>query len=247
MPSNSTDQDKEKIAGFQKAVGTLESAFKSIKDDFATKKLDKEELEGKKVNFLEDIKKTTYEINQFKEKFSARNEKEKLILEEFNLLSNQFQTDIDEDTGIATIYLSASMDSHFEIDVDCSPYPNTPYIFIPKELDDFFEGSVVTQLKSLKRWSIKKPPHLVDIIKELEEKLVEYFMKDNELMEDREKIATRRKLIESARTAEKEGNIEEALIIYRDILKISKELKDKQNCLKYEDKIREMEQTASQK
>ncbi|MFX1293607.1 MAG: hypothetical protein ACFFD2_01925 [Promethearchaeota archaeon] len=242
MLSNSNNEHTEKIIRFNEVVEKLENISTNLIEDFNTDRIDKDEFESKKINLLEEIKKTKYEIYQFKETLSVRNEHEKVILKELHLLFERFQTEIDEDTGIATIYLSASLDTHFNIDVDCSKYPYPPYIFIPKDLDDFFDRDIVLELKTLKKWSIKKPPHLVDIFEELEEKLVEVFLKDDEIIDDREKIANRRKLIESARIAENSGNFKKALRLYQNVLSISQGLKDKRTYIKYKEKIKEVKQ-----
>ncbi|NVM52498.1 MAG: hypothetical protein HWN66_02260 [Candidatus Helarchaeota archaeon] len=232
--------------GLTKAVERLENALKSFKEDFDSKNITQDDFESKKVNLLEEIKKTKGEILELKDQLSVRNEREKLILEQLNLLSKHFQTDVDEDTGIATIYFSVSLDTHFDIDVDCSRYPEPPYIFIPQTIIDFFDGDIVSELKTLKKWSIKKPPPLVDIFKELERKLVEIFQFENEVIDDRDKMARRRKLIGLARNAENEGDFEEAFSLYESIVEISQELKDKKNYLKYKKKMQEVEAHAEQ-
>jgi len=95
----------------------------------------------------------------------------------------------------------------------------------------------------LKSWSRKKPPHLADIFKELEEKLVAFFQKKEEGLDDRGKMAKRRKLIELARNAEEAGNTAEAIDLYIGICELSKDLKDKVTYFKFKKRIEELEKS----
>jgi hypothetical protein len=230
-----------KIAKLTESIEKLETDCSVFKENSTAKTLNKEDFEGKKLNFLEEIKKISYEIKQLKELVSTKNQSEQIVIRELNSLSEQFQTEVDEDTGIATIFVEASLDTHFEIDVDCSRYPDPPYLFIPKAMDDFLGREFVPSLKTLKNWSRRKPPHLVDIFKELEEKLVTFFQRKEESIDDRGKMAKRRKLIEFARNAEEAGNTAEAIDLYRGVLEISKDLKDKATYFKFKQRIEELE------
>ncbi|MDD1776938.1 MAG: hypothetical protein LUQ65_02135 [Candidatus Helarchaeota archaeon] len=233
--------EEAKIAKLTESIEKLETDCRAFKEDLTAKKLDREEFEGKKLNFLEEVKKISYEIKQLKELVSTKNQTDQVVIRELNSLSEQFQTEVDEDTGIATVFVEASLDTHFEIDIDCSRYPDPPYLFIPKMMDDFLGSEFVLTLKTLKNWSRKKPPHLVNIFKELEEKLVAFFQEKEETIDDRGKMAKRRKLIELARNAEQAENIAEAIDLYRGVLELSKELKDKATYIKFEQRIEELE------
>ena len=230
-----------KIAKLNASIEKLETDCRMFKENLATKKLDREDFEGKKVNFLEELRKINYEIKQLKELVGSKNQTEQIVIRELNSLAEQFQTEVDEDTGIATVFVEASLDTHFEIDIDCSRYPDPPYLFIPKIMDDFFGPEFVLTLKPLKNWSRKKPPHLVDIFKELEEKLVGFFQKKEEVIDDREKMAKRRKLIELARNAEQAGNTAEAFDLYQGVCELSKDLKDKVTYFRFKKRIEELE------
>ncbi|MHA1652143.1 MAG: hypothetical protein ACTSYB_18330 [Candidatus Helarchaeota archaeon] len=219
----------------------LERDVEELQKQCEKTKLNREEFETRKLNLSEEIKKVRFEILQLREKLNVKSEKEKVILDELELLSERFQTDIDDDTGIATIYLSISLDTHFTIDLDCSKYPDPPYLFIPETLNDLFEGNFISQIKTLRKWSSKKPPHLVEIFDEIEKKLVERLLPEEENMNDREKRSYRRKLIQSARDAENKGDLSEAVNLYREVVKISRELKDKQAIIRYEKKLKDIE------
>jgi hypothetical protein len=235
--------EETKIAKLTESIEKLETEYKTFKEDSTAKRLDKEDFEGKKVNFLEEIKKVSYEVKQLKELLGTRNQSEQRVIRELNSLSEQFQTEVDEDTGIATVFLEPSLETHFEIDVDCSRYPDPPYLFVPKAMDDFLGPEFVLTLKTLKSWSRKKPPHLVDIFKELEEKLVAFFQNKEESLDDRGKMAKRRKLIELARNAEQAGNVEEAIDLYQGVCELSKDLKDKGMYFKIKKTIEELEKS----
>lgn len=233
--------EEAKIAKLTESIEKLETKCRIFKENSTAKKLDKEGFEGKKLNFLEEIKKISYEIKQLKELVSTKNQTEQVVIRELNSLSEQFQTEVDEDTGIATVFVEASLDTHFEIDIDCSRYPDPPYLFIPKMMDDFLGSEFVLALKTLKNWSRKKPPHVVDIFKELEEKLVAFFQKKEGAIDDRGNMAKRRKLIELARNAEQTGNTAEAIDLYQGVLELSNDLKDKATYFKFKQRIEELE------
>ena len=234
------DIEITKIAKLSESIEKIEKEFLNFEENFKENKMGQEEFEGIKTNLFEEIRKINYGIKQIKDLLSTRSEKEQHIIRELNLLSEQFQTEIDEDTGIATVFLSASLDIHFEIDIDSSQYPEIPYLFVPKTMDTYLGSNFITNLKTLRKWSKKKPIHLVDIFKEIEEKLVEIFQKEEGVSEDREKLAKRRKFIELARNAEKAGDIEEAINLYQIILEISQDLKDRTSYFKFKKILEEL-------
>jgi len=243
MVFSMVDIENTKIETFSRIVEKLENEWEEFEENFKVRMVDLEEFESKKVNLLEEIKSLSYEIKQTKDLLNTRDEREQQVVRELDSLSEQFQTEVDDETGIATVFISPTLDTHFEIDFDCSRYPEPPYFFIPKTMDDFLGSNFINNLKALRKWSRKKPPHIVDIFKEMEEKLVEFFQKE-EVIDDREKLANRRKFIELARTAEKAGNIVEAINLYQCVLEISQDLKDKASYFKYKKLVEELKTNA---
>ena len=65
----------------------------------------------------------------------------------------------------------------FIIGISFVEYPEKPIITLPEQLINIL-GDPNESLSSLKKWNVKKPLHVVDILHELEEKL--YFLKDIE-------------------------------------------------------------------
>ena len=61
------DTEITKIAAFSESVEKLENEFKNFQEKFRAKEIDMEEFDGRKVNFLEEIKKVSYEIKQVKD------------------------------------------------------------------------------------------------------------------------------------------------------------------------------------
>ncbi|TFF93230.1 MAG: hypothetical protein EU544_06195 [Promethearchaeota archaeon] len=68
------------------------------------------------------------------------------------------------------LYLTISVSNTFIINLDFSSYPKKPMISIPKKLKTIL-GDPYTSLDKLKNWNPKKPPHVVDLLHEMENKL----------------------------------------------------------------------------
>ncbi|MHA1264573.1 MAG: hypothetical protein ACTSRS_04980 [Candidatus Helarchaeota archaeon] len=232
---------KKRIQFYETLVERIESQFRHLKIALQNKEIRRTDFESKKINLLEEIKKVKYELNSLKEQLSIQNEREQLILQQFNLLSQQFQADLDVETWHATVYLSIALDKHFTIDIDCSGYPEPPYLFMPKEVLDYLGGEIYSEIKLLKKWSVKKPPNIVDIFKELEEKLIRKAQKEGEQVDTGELLLMRRRSIERAREAESRGAFREAIKNYEEVIKISEMLHDRESCNKYKSKIQEVQ------
>lgn len=245
MPSNEIRSEKRRLFD---AVLELQGQVEKLKSETEARRISQSEFESRKINLKEIVRKLSYELNYIKTQLNVKTESEKRVLDQLNLLCRHFQTKIDDYTGLATVFLSLSLDLHFEIDVDCSEYPNTPYIFIPQALLDYYEGDLLSELKLLQKWSSKKPPNIVDIFLEMERKLVELFRDRGESnLDRRDLLARRRKFIKSARLAENNGNFDTALADYRNALAISEILDDKPNYEKYKKKILEVETHINQR
>jgi len=77
-----------------------------------------------------------------------------------------------------TVYLTITVSKTFMIHIDFQQYPEKPMIFFPEEVNTLV-GDPQKSLETLKNWNPTSPPHIVDILHELENKL--YFIKDIEL------------------------------------------------------------------
>ena len=110
-------------------------------------------------------------MEEKKEENSNENEyidRDSLLAEELTLLMNEFQAEMVE--GVISrvrVYLSISLEQNFVIGIDFSNYPKKPLLTIQEELKSIINPE---ELDSIKNW--KENMHIVEIIRELELKLV---------------------------------------------------------------------------
>ena len=97
---------------------------------------------------------------------------------EIGLVQQEYAYDQNpQQKGDLTIYLTITLTKTFIIQINFNDYPKKPTVIIPEEARNLI-GDVYQTLDVLRNWNIKNPPHVVDILRELEKKL--YFIKDFE-------------------------------------------------------------------
>lgn len=93
------------------------------------------------------------------------------IATESAMVQQEYALDyIDGSPSKIEIYLTITIEQTFIIRIDFSEYPKRPILEIPDGLKKLL-GDVNNSLEILKKWSDKKPSHVVEIIRELEGKL----------------------------------------------------------------------------
>ena len=80
--------------------------------------------------------------------------------------------------GNITVYLTITLTKTFMIEIDLNQYPEKPRFKLPDEVRALI-GEPENTLSTLKNWDPKKTPHVIDILHELESKLL--FIKDIEI------------------------------------------------------------------
>ncbi|MFX0082907.1 MAG: hypothetical protein ACFE94_14240 [Candidatus Hodarchaeota archaeon] len=75
------------------------------------------------------------------------------------------------------VYITITLTKTFIVAIDFTNFPQKPKISLTDEVIDIIKDPN-TSLTTLSTWNSKKPPHIVDVIRELEKKL--YFIKDIE-------------------------------------------------------------------
>ncbi|MHA1799391.1 MAG: hypothetical protein ACTSVY_13170 [Candidatus Helarchaeota archaeon] len=93
-----------------------------------------------------------------------------LLANELTFLMNEFQVEMVE--GVISrvrIYISVSVELNFIIGIDYSLYPKKPLLTIQDELKQILDPET---LDSMKNWKENGSSHVVDIVRELEAKLV---------------------------------------------------------------------------
>jgi len=97
---------------------------------------------------------------------------------EIGLVQQEYAYDQNpQQKGDLTIYLTITLTKTFIIRINFNEYPEKPTVIVPEEARNLI-GDVYQTLDVLRNWNAKKPPHIVDILRELENKL--YFIKDIE-------------------------------------------------------------------
>ncbi|MHA1264282.1 MAG: hypothetical protein ACTSRS_03525 [Candidatus Helarchaeota archaeon] len=100
-------------------------------------------------------------------------ERDALLALEAQNLMNEYQTEIvDGSISRMRIYLSITIDKHYVIGIDYSNYPQSlPLITLQQEVKNVIGDPA--ELETMRNWDPANPPHITDIIREIEGKLYE--------------------------------------------------------------------------
>jgi len=97
---------------------------------------------------------------------------------EIGLVQQEYAYDqYSQQKGDLNVYLTITLTKTFIIRINFNDYPEKPSVNVPEDAHNLV-GDVYQTLDVLKNWNTKNPPHIVDILRELEKKL--YFLKDIE-------------------------------------------------------------------
>ncbi|MHA1276443.1 MAG: hypothetical protein ACTSQI_03930 [Candidatus Helarchaeota archaeon] len=156
----------------------------------------KQEIEGR----IDDLSKRIYYINKAKSKIPDRDE---WILQEAQLLMNEYQVEVKEDNiSYIRIYLSISVHETWIIELNFTN-PKVPLFKIPAELPILI-GNPYETIESLKNWHAGPNQHLITIIREIEEKLLNLELKKSlpELELERGRVMDQAKRLEAQKAYE---------------------------------------------
>ncbi len=102
---------------------------------------------------------------------------------ERDLILQEYSADYDNETPTyIKVYLSITPEIHYTIELDYKNYPEVPIISLPPTLHDEI-GDPVRFLPGVSRWTPQNPPHIIDLLHELEE-ILRQITYPNEEMED---------------------------------------------------------------
>ncbi|MFX1408006.1 MAG: hypothetical protein ACFFBW_13725 [Promethearchaeota archaeon] len=111
--------------------------------------------------------------------FDVQEELNLTLKTELGLIQQEYAYDQERENKVElTIYLTITVSKTFMIYINFQNYPEKPIISFPKEVSNLL-GDPDQSLETLRKWSSTNPPHIVDIIHELENKLL--FIKEIEL------------------------------------------------------------------
>lgn len=106
---------------------------------------------------------------------------EDIIEIEKNLVLNEYNADYEEEfPAELTIYLSITPVIHYQFQINFKNYPEKPDIVLSSDLRDEV-GDPARFLTRLREWNPTNPPHIVDIIHELEEFLQRIIYPNDEM------------------------------------------------------------------
>jgi len=112
------------------------------------------------------------------ELFADHEQTSVVLTTEIGLVQQEYMYDQNpQQKGDLTIYLTITLTKTFIIQINFNDYPEKPTVIIPEEARNLI-GDVYQTLDVLRKWNAKNPPHIVNILRELENKL--YFIKDIE-------------------------------------------------------------------
>ncbi|MHA1327882.1 MAG: hypothetical protein ACTSRH_11240 [Promethearchaeota archaeon] len=123
----------------------------------------------------EDLHEEDFFIQEEQDIFYSEQEhlekNEVLINTELGLLRQEYALDeIGQEKGVVKVYLTITLTETFLIEIDFTKYPEKPLLKFPMELQNFLKMSP-DDLDVLKSWDKSDPPHVVEILHELETRL----------------------------------------------------------------------------
>ncbi len=175
-------------------------------------KASKQEIEAR----IDDLSKRIYYLNKAREQIP---DKDEWILREAQLLMNEYQVEIVEDNiSYIRVYLTVSVHETWIIEVNFTD-PRVPLFKIPAELPALI-GNPYETITSLKDWHARPDQHLVNIIREIEEKLLNLELKKSlpELELERGRVMDQAKRLES------QNAYEQAMTFYNYAAEISERI-----------------------
>ncbi|MHA1249501.1 MAG: hypothetical protein ACTSRP_05875 [Candidatus Helarchaeota archaeon] len=89
-----------------------------------------------------------------------------IFQQELNSITYEYSVDVFQE-GVIKVYLPISLYTTYEVDIDFKNYPNKPLIKYDDTLKTIL-GTPEGSLHILKKWDPSNPPHIIDIIHELE-------------------------------------------------------------------------------
>ncbi len=100
-------------------------------------------------------------------------DRDALLAMEAQALMNEFQIDMVEGSiSRMRIYLSITLEKHYVMGIDFTNYPlEAPLVTVQEEVKMVIGDP--TTLETIKKWDPSNPPHVIDVVREIEGKLYE--------------------------------------------------------------------------
>jgi len=187
---------------------------------------------------IDDLSKRIYYINKARKQIP---DKEERILQEAQLLMNEYQVDlIDDQISHMRIYLTISVHETYVIEVNFSN-PKVPLFKIPADLPKLI-GNPYETIESLKTWQGRPDQHLINILREIEQKLLNL-----ELAKSLPELELERgRVMAQAKKLEDEKAYNQAMVFYNYAADISERLGNHAIAMVCRMKAKKMEEAIKQ-
>ncbi|MFW9942035.1 MAG: hypothetical protein ACFFFT_13410 [Candidatus Thorarchaeota archaeon] len=127
---------------------------------------------------LDDLSESTKETSNVETYYDETEHLSLKLTTELGLIQQEYAYDQKgSNLSHVNVYITITLTKTFIIDIDFTNFPKKPKISLPEEVKDILKDPN-TSLTTLRNWNSKNPPHIVDLIREIEKKL--YFIKDIE-------------------------------------------------------------------
>ncbi|MFO8019551.1 MAG: hypothetical protein R6U96_13070 [Promethearchaeia archaeon] len=236
------------LSEFKQKKNSLENNLRSILKKITEYK-EQRTVQIEKKKSQKEIEETQ-ELEDKKIEIPSEIDKEILIAEEAKELMYHFQTEFKDSITKATIYLSVTLDKHFEIQIDFQNYPEKPEFILPEEILQMYESkeNFLRKIPHYEKWDKDNPLEIYKLVQEVETVLINKFNADLQTIEKKVK-KQQTKLRSKLKGLEQEVNelikndeITEAINLFYAMVDLAYELQDHKKVSEYSNKIEQLKQ-----
>lgn len=207
------------VEQLEKELNETWEQLKTLKMQLKIGQVKLEQYQGQKAEFeerIDDLSKRLYYINKAVQKMPSNEER---IQQEAEALMNEYQVEyIENQLSHLRVFLTVSANKTWVLEVNFSN-PKTPLFKIPSELPSMI-GNIYETVQTLINWKAKPNQRLVNIIREIEQKLL-----DLELSKSLPELELERgRLMAQAKRLEDSNQYESARAFYNYAADISERL-----------------------
>lgn len=267
----------EEISNLKSETKRLVKKLQNLKQKLSSGEISLSEFKGKKASLEDALRSILKKITEYKEQRTVRVKKEKVqeeqeelqeqktrkvqipteidkeiqIAEEAKELMHHFQTQFEDSITRAKIYLSITLDEHFEIQIDFSNYPQRPELILPDDILQLYENKedFLENIPNYKKWDKKNPLEIYKLIQEIEYVLINKFNADLDTIEEKVKAQQQelrnklRELEQEAKTLIENNEIKEAINLYYAMVDLAYDLQEHEKVTEITNKIEELKQS----
>ncbi|MGV9203592.1 MAG: hypothetical protein ACOC44_06150 [Promethearchaeia archaeon] len=271
---NQEDSISKEIGKLKTETKSVVKKLQNLKQKLSSGEIELTEFKQKKNSLEEKLRSILKKITEYKEQRTVQIEKEESRKEdketegakgkkvqipsqvdkeiqlagEAKDLMHHFQTEFKESITKATIYLSITLDEHFEIQIDFGDYPEKPDFILPEEILQMYESKedFLKQVPSYIDWDINDPLEIYKLVQEVETVLINKFNADLRSIEKKAKQQQnelKNKLEEMEQEVNeliKNNEITEAINLYYAMVDLAYDLQDHDRVSEYTDNIEKL-------